>query len=147
MLYDWAQRDPQAAGSWLQANASNPVYDRLAASYAGAVSSVDGAAAQEWAATIKDAQAREQTLASLDPKLARAQLVYKQAIDSVSMNFLNLADTREVPPSFTTAWIDGKTEQMGDYTVAASSPAVEVEKPNPHGTGAKWANCVSCHAR
>jgi RNA polymerase sigma factor (sigma-70 family) len=152
VVYDWAQRDPQAAGSWLQSNASSPLYDRLVAAYAGAVASADRGAAQEWAGTIKDAQIREQTLASLNPRLAAAQFLYKQAIDSANTDLLYIA--AEPGEILETRTSDGLLGTLGTRVVRltqgggnGSATEISIERPNPHGSAAQWANCTSCHAR
>jgi hypothetical protein len=70
VLDAWSQKDPAAAGSWLEEHAGHPAYDGMAASLAGRVAATDGPAGLDWAATIQDPDQR----ASARDNAARAIL-------------------------------------------------------------------------
>jgi|GEM_PF-5841138 len=64
----WSSQDANGPGLWLKSLQRNaPAYDEAAAAYAESLTSVDSAAAVQWAGTIKNEELRRQTLSRVQP--------------------------------------------------------------------------------
>jgi RNA polymerase sigma factor (sigma-70 family) len=151
----WAQQDPGAAGGWLRQNTNHPFYDQMTASFVRAVAGVDRAVADEWAQTIRNDRVREETLAALDPqqKASYDVAMLKGAYISLSSGQV-LDDWRlgSADSAYSTIryWgrgrvEDGVTNAARSVHVYGDVMTVRVGAGNPHGSGAQWKNCVSCH--
>ena len=53
MLSSWASRDPEGAGRWLSQNRQHPKFADMVRGYAIQISTIDPAAARQWAAELK----------------------------------------------------------------------------------------------
>lgn len=54
VLSTWAEKDPVAAGTWLQSQSGHPAYNDMAATYSSQLAATDGASALAWADSIPD---------------------------------------------------------------------------------------------
>jgi RNA polymerase sigma factor (sigma-70 family) len=152
VLQTWAQQNPEAAGAWLQQNTNHPLYDQMTASYVRTVAGVDRNAATEWAQTIRNAQVREEALAALQPQqnpsdtLAMLKNFYGSGLGTDELGLANWIElSSNVDPA-----IQSKVHTLRDVAgtrilrfIGDTNPLNG--KPNPHGSGSQWTNCVSCH--
>jgi len=69
----WSQKDPAAAGSWLQTHASHPAYDGMAAAHARQLAATDGTSALAWADSISDPANRSSAREEAARAMLRAQ--------------------------------------------------------------------------
>lgn len=67
---DWAEKDPDAAGNWLNANRNYPNRDQLIGVFAECIENLDSEAARKWAETIKSEGMKEDLLRSLSSQSA-----------------------------------------------------------------------------
>lgn len=138
ILHDWARQDPQAAGAWLQANASHPFYDQLTSSYVRTVAAADPNAAKQWADTIRESGLRDQTVAALAAPQHSARL--DKLVDWISARNVATLSLKQVE----TIDLYGTASESG---LVGNITTAKVVKANPHGPGSQWSNCASCHAQ
>jgi RNA polymerase sigma factor (sigma-70 family) len=127
VLQNWAQRDVQAAGTWLRQNAQHPYYDRMAAAFARSVASADRPAAEEWARTIRDETIREEALANL------------QSTQGALYTSLRLSRTSAAAETLAYIWDTQRLDAQ------SRSVSLTIHGSNPHGPASEWKNCASCH--
>jgi hypothetical protein len=155
VLQTWAKQNPEAAGAWLQQNSNHQYYDQMVMSYATTVAPVDRNAANAWAQTIRRAELRSAALATMESK---HQISYDVVM--IETNFAATSTGGFVSEGVTTGlnantavlqYVTQKGEASQRTTHGASfgdvsgSLAIQPSPKNPHGNGAQWSNCASCH--
>ncbi|HET6410151.1 MAG TPA: hypothetical protein VFG14_19835, partial [Chthoniobacteraceae bacterium] len=149
LLQTWAQQSPEAAGEWLRQNTNHPYYDQMTASYVGNVASVDREAAKAWAQTIRNSEVRTAALAATEP---RTLLSYNFALSGKpygervtnAVEFLSTS-TGVLRVQANGANVDTVITNGVTFDQTTEDVVVGNGGKNPHGSGAQWANCASCH--
>jgi hypothetical protein len=165
VLQQWAQQDPQAAGTWLQQNTAHPFYDRLALGYVRSVVSTDRDGASKWAETIRNEELRVKATAALAPQtlISESFINFTKTkggnggtltltsgligageqtlvLDADRGNGVRLNEAGEEPHELA-------MEKAIYAATIAKAADLTIAKKNPHPAGPQWKNCAQCHAQ